>query len=77
VRRAVDANFLVTIGLIGFGAYLVLFNRSFSQTAIRQQKAVWKIDSSRYEKQIRTTAAVVGIVLLSVGLWGGAKLLFP
>jgi hypothetical protein len=73
----VDADFLVTIGLIGFGAYAVLFNRSFSQTVIRQQTAVWRIDFSRYEKPIRALAVIAGIVLLGVGLLEGAKYLFP
>jgi hypothetical protein len=72
-----DADLLVTIGLIGFRAYAVVFNRSFTRTVIRQQSALWRIDFSRYEKAIRAFSAVVGIVLLVVGIWGGAKYLFP
>ena len=72
-----DADLLVTVLSIGFGAYLVVFNRNFSQTVIRQQKAVWKIDFSRYEPLLRVVSVVGGIVILGSGLWDGVRRLFP
>jgi hypothetical protein len=71
----VDANLLITIGFIGFGAYLVLFNRSFAQTAMKQQKAVWKIDSSRYEKATRMLALILGMLFMGIGLMDLARIL--
>jgi hypothetical protein len=61
--------------MIAVGAYALLFNRSFSQTMIRQQKAIWKVDLSAYETALRVISAAVGIGLLVVGILGGAELL--
>ncbi len=65
----------VSVALIAFGAYAVLFNRSFSQTVVRQQKAMWKVDLSRYGTAFRILSTVVGIGLLGFGIWGAARIL--
>jgi hypothetical protein len=68
-------DLVVSIGMVAFGV-AVLFNRSFSRTIVRQQKAVWKLDLSRYEMGVRVISTIAGIVLLAVGLLGAAEFLF-
>jgi hypothetical protein len=69
-------DLVVSVGMVAFGAYAVLFNRSFSQTIVRQQKAVWKVDVGRYEWAIRVVSTIAGIVLLAGGIGGVAEFLF-
>lgn len=68
---------LTIVAPIAFGLYAVVFNRRFSLTVIRQQKAVWKVDFSPYETVIRIFSVIVGTVLVIGGLVNGAQLLFP
>jgi hypothetical protein len=68
---------LTVVAPIAFGAWTVIFNRRFSLAVIREQKAVWRMDFSRYQTFIRIFSVIAGLVLIIAGLEGGARFLFP
>jgi vacuolar-type H+-ATPase subunit I/STV1 len=67
----------ILLAPIAMGAFALFFSRRFSVAAYRYRQKVWKIGYSEFDVRVgQLLAAVVGGVLLIVGLAEAARYLF-
>lgn len=64
---AVNAAFLAFP--IGFGAWLIVFNRRWAEDVLRQRRKLWRIGYSEFDVRLpRIAAVVLGVSFVLVGI---------